>query len=113
MRLAWMAWALVFAGCVLFPGTELGGTVVGAAGFVLLPVLGYRDRTWRAVRYALIVPAAAVAADVVTFTPWSLQPETDAIIYTGVALYYLPVWGLLVLAGVGARRLRRSMAEAG
>jgi hypothetical protein len=113
MRLAWVAWLLVSAGCVLFPGTELGGAVVAAAGVALLPVLGYRDGTWRALKYALIVPAAALAADVVTFTPWSFQPDTDAVIFTGAALYYVPVWALLVAAGIGARRLRRSTAEAG
>jgi hypothetical protein len=112
MRLAWTAWALVFAGFVLFPSTELGGAVLAVAGFALLPVLGYREGTWRATARAVIVPAAAVAADVVTFTPLSLQPETDAVIYTPVAFYYLPLWLLLVTAGIGARRLRAPTAAA-
>lgn len=112
MRLTWMAWALVFAGCVLFPGTYLAGALLAAAGLALLPVLGYRDGTWRGLKYALVVPAAALAADVVTFTPWSFQPETDAVIFTGAAVYYLPVCVLFVAAGIGARRLRRPTAAA-
>ena len=73
----------------------------------LLPLLGYRDGTWRGLRWALIVPVAAVVADVITFTPVSLQPETDATLYTYAALYYLPAWALLVVAGIGARRVQR------
>jgi hypothetical protein len=48
--------------------------------------------------------AAAVAADVVTFTPVSLQPESDATIYTPISVWYLPAWLLLVGAGIGCRR---------
>jgi hypothetical protein len=112
MRLAWTAWFLAFAGCVLYPADDLVGVVVFAVGVAALPVVGYRDGTWHALRYALIVPAAALAADIVTFTPWSLQPETDAVIFTGVVLFYLPLWVVFVVAGVGARRVRRPTAAA-
>jgi hypothetical protein len=49
---------------------------------------------------------AAFAADVVTFTPWSFQPASDATVYTPLAVYYLPAWALLTAAGVTWRRVR-------
>jgi hypothetical protein len=67
---------------------------------------------WAAGALAFMVPAAAVGADVVTFTPLSLQPETDALLYTPLAVIYLPLWVLLVAAGIGARRLRRPTVAA-
>ena len=107
MRLACLVFGVALAGMVVFPVTDAGAAVAGLIAVALLPVLGYRDGTWRGLRWALIVPAAAVVADVITFTQLSLQPETDAAIYTYAAVIYLPAWALLVSAGIGARRLRR------
>ena len=106
MRIAALAFGLQLAALVVFPVSGTVAAVLGLASVGLLPVLGYRDGSWHALRWALLVPAAALAADVVTFTPVSLQPETDATIYTLIALYYLPAWAVLVLAGAGARRLK-------
>jgi hypothetical protein len=107
MRLACLVFGLVLAGFVLFPVTDAAAAVAGLVAIALLPLLGYRDGTWRGLRWALIVPVAAVVADVITFTPLSLQPDTDATIYTYAALYYLPAWALLVVAGIGVRCLQR------
>jgi len=111
MRTAAVAFGLLLAGMVVLPVTEAVAAVLALAGVCLLPVLGYRDGSWGALRWALLVPVAAFAADVVTFTPLSLQPESDATIYTTIALYYLPAWALLVLAGAGARRLKAPPAQ--
>lgn len=105
MRLAWLVFGVALAGFVVFPVTEAGAAAAGLIAIVLLPLLGYRDGTWRGFRWALVVPGAAVVADVLTFTPLSLQPETDPAIWTYVACFYLPAWALLVAAGIGARRL--------
>jgi hypothetical protein len=105
MRLTWLAWGLFLVGMVIFPVSDIGAALITLLGFALLPVLGYRDGSWKGLRWALIVPAAALAADVITFTPLSLQPETDALLYTYVAVYYLPAWLLIVGVGIGARRL--------
>jgi hypothetical protein len=80
MRLAWVAFGLAVVALVVFPVSEAGTAIVGLIVVAMLPVLGYRDGTVSGMRYALIVPAAAVVADVVTFTPLSLQPETDVAI---------------------------------
>ena len=107
MRSAWVAFGFAVAAFVVFPASDAAAAVAGLVAVALLPVLGHRDGTWSALRFALIVPAAAVVADVVTFTPFSLQPETDAAIFSYAAVYYLPVWALLVCMGIGARRLER------
>ena len=107
MRLAWLAFGVALAGCLVFPVTNAGAAVLGLVGIALLPVLGYRDGTWRALRWALTVPAAAVVADAITFTPLSLQPETEPALFAYAAVFYGPGWALLVLTGVGARRLGR------
>jgi hypothetical protein len=108
MRMAWLVFCVALVGFVVFPVTEAGGAAAGLIAVALLPLLGYRDGTWSGLlRWALIVPAAAVVADVLTFTPLSLQPETDPAIWTYVAFFYLPAWALLVAAGIGARRLQR------
>lgn len=107
MRLAWPAFGLALAGCLVFPVAYAAAAVLGLIAIALLPVLGYRDGTWRALRWALTVPAAAVVADVITFTPLSLQPETEPALFTYAAVFNGPVWALLVLTGVGARRLGR------
>jgi hypothetical protein len=104
MRLAWLAWGLVLVGLVIFPVTEVGAAVVALPGVALLPVLGYRDGSWQGLRWALIVPGAALVADAITFTPLSLQPDSDATMYTYVSLFYLPLWLLLAGAGIAARR---------
>ena len=57
-----------------------------------------------------LVPAAALTADVVTFTPLSLQPDTDVVLYTPVALSFLPAWAVLAGAGVLAGRVRAATA---
>jgi hypothetical protein len=107
MRLAWLVFGVALVGFVVFPVTEAGAAAAGMVTVALLPLLGYRDGTWRGLRWALVVPVAAVVADVLTFTPLSLQPETDPAIFTYVAVFYLPAWAVLVAAGIGARRLRR------
>jgi hypothetical protein len=107
MRLACVAFGVALAGFVIFPVTDAGAAVAGLIAVGLLVLLGYRDGTWRGLRWALIMPVAALVADVITFTPLSLQPETDVAIYTFIALYYLPAWALLVAVGIGARRLQR------
>ena len=104
MRPAWAAFGSALAACLIFPVTEAGAAVLGLVAVALLPVLGYRDGTWRALRWTLIVPAAALAADVVTFTPLSLQPGVEPVIFTYAAVFYGPVWAGLVLSGVGVRR---------
>jgi hypothetical protein len=105
MRLAWVVFGLALAAFAVFPVSDVGAAVAGLVAVALLPVLGYRDGTMGGMRFALIVPAAAVVADVITFTPLSLQPETDVAIYTYVTVFYLPAWALLVWAGIGASRL--------
>jgi hypothetical protein len=107
MRVAWVAFGSALVALVVFPVSEVAAAVLGLIVVGMLPVLGYRDGTFRGMRYALLVPAAAVAADVITFTPLSLQPETDAAIYTYAGVVYLPAWALLVGAGIGARHLER------
>jgi hypothetical protein len=107
MRPAWLAFGVALVGFVVFPVTEAGAAAAGLIAVALLPLLGYRDGTWSALRWALIVPAAAVVADVLTFTPLSLQPDTDPVIWTYVTFFYLPLWALLVAAGIGARRVQR------
>lgn len=107
MRLPWLVFGVALAGFVVFPATEAGAAAAGAIAVALLPVLGYRDGTWGGLRFVLIVPAAAVVADVLTFTPLTLQPEIEPAIWTYVAGFYLPAWALLVAAGIAGRRLRR------
>jgi hypothetical protein len=107
MRLAWLVFGVELAAFVVFPVTEAGAAAAGLIAIALLPLLGYRDGTWSGLRWALIVPAAAVVTDVLTFTPLSLQPETDPVIWTYVAFFYLPAWALLVAAGIGAQRLQQ------
>lgn len=110
MRLAWLLFGVALAGFFVLPATEAGAAVAGLIAvvlLVLLVLLGYRDGTWRGLRWALLLPAAAVAADVITFTPLSLQPDTEADIYSFIALYYVPLWLLLVTVGIGARWLQR------
>jgi hypothetical protein len=107
MRLAWLAFGVALAGFVVFPGTEAGAAAAGLIAVALLVLLGYRDGTWSGLRWTLIVPAAAVVADVLTFTPLSLHPETEPPIWTYLAGFYFPAWVLLVAGGIGARRLQR------
>jgi hypothetical protein len=107
VRLAWLVFGVALVGFVVFPVTEAGAAAAGLIAVALLPLLGYRDGTRSGLRWALVVPGAAVVADVLTFTPLSLQPETDPAIWTYVAFFYLPAWALLVAAGIGARRLQR------
>jgi hypothetical protein len=111
MRLGAVSLLLITAGFVLFPAVEMAGILGVLAALVALPVLGYRDCGWRGLRWSALVPVAALAADVVTFTPWSLQPESDAVIYTPIALYYLPAWVLLTAAGIVWRQVRPGMVR--
>jgi hypothetical protein len=107
MPLAWLVFGVALVGFVIFPVTEAGAAAAGLIAVALLPLLGYRDGTWSGLRWTLVVPGAAVVADLLTFTPLSLQPETDPAIWTYIAFFYLPAWALLVAAGIGARRLQR------
>ena len=107
MRLAWLLFAAALGGLWVWPVSDALAAVAGLAILVLLPLLGYREGTWRALRWALVVPAAAVVADGLVFTPLTLQPDTDAALFTYAAVLYLPVWLLLVAGGVVARWLQR------
>ena len=102
----WGAAAIVVcvAGLFLWPTEELASLVLIAVAAALLPVAGYRDGTWGALRWSLTLPAAALIVDVTTFTPLTLQPDMDATIFTPIASFWLPVWAVLVAVGVAARR---------
>jgi hypothetical protein len=105
MRLAILAFGVALAGFLLVTETELGGTVAGLTAAAMLIALGYGDGTWRALRFAALIPAAAIVADVMMLAGLSLQTGPEAHVYTYAALFFLPAWVLLVLVGVGARRL--------
>jgi hypothetical protein len=111
MRMACVVFAVALAGFVVFPVSEPAAAIAGLIVVALLPLLGYRGGTGRALWWALIVPAAAFVADVLIFTPLTLQPDLDPDIFTVIALSWLPVWALLVAAGIGARRIRGRRAE--
>jgi hypothetical protein len=106
VRTAWLVFGVALAGYMVFPVSEPGAAVAGLIAVALLPVLGYRDGTGRALWWPLLVPAAAFVADVLIFTPLTLQPDIEPTIFTVIALSSLPVWALLVAAGIGARRVR-------
>ncbi len=83
--------------------SEVGFVLAGLVMASLLAVLGFESGSWRALRWALIVPVAALAVDILTFSPLSLQRGPEANVYTPVALYMLPAWLLPVVAGALAR----------
>ena len=115
MRLSALTFGLAFAALLVFTGAEAVAAVAGLAAVALLAVLGYRDGSWRALRFAALIPAAAIVADVVTFTPLTLQTGPEATLYTYAAVLYLPAWALLVLLGLAVRRItdRRGPTPAG
>jgi hypothetical protein len=106
VRFGGLCFLLVLAGFVLFPAVDVAGIAVVLVAVCALPVLAYRDGGWRGLRWSGLVPLAAFAADVMTFTPWSFQPSSDPTIYTPIAIYYLPVWVLLTAPGIASRRVR-------
>ena len=99
-----MVFIVMVVGLIVWPAAELAGWIAIGAAISMLPATGFSDGTWRGLRWTFAIPVAALVADVLTFTPFSLQPDVDATIYTPIALYYLPAWALLVAAGIGARR---------
>jgi hypothetical protein len=105
MRTACVVFGVALAGFVVFPVSEPAAAIAGLIVVALLPLLGYRDPTARALWWALIVPAAAFVADVLIFTPLTLQPDLDATIFSVIALYWLPLWALLLAAGIALRRV--------
>jgi hypothetical protein len=105
VRLAWLVFGVALAGFMVFPVSDITAAIAGLMTVGLLPVLGYRDGTAAGLRWALIVPAAAFVADVLLFTPLTLQPDLDPTSSTPIALAWLPAWALLVAAGIVARRL--------
>jgi hypothetical protein len=111
MRLGLLAFALIVIGFVLFPVADAAGAASVIVAVGALPLLGYRDGTLRGLRWSGLVPAAALTADVVSFTPWSLQPDTDVVLYTPIALYFLPAWAVLAGSGVVANRAREAASS--
>ena len=111
MRLAALVFGVALAAFMVFPVSEPAAAVAGLITVALLPILGYRDGTASGLWGALIVPVAALAADVLLFTPLTLQPETDATLFTPIAAWWLPAWALLVAAGIGARRVAQRRPE--
>jgi hypothetical protein len=79
--------------------------VAGIATAILLVALGYCDGHWRALRWSFLVPAAALAADLITFAPVSPQTGPDANLYSYAALFYLPVYAALILLGITAHAI--------
>jgi hypothetical protein len=112
MPLGLVTFAVIVAGFVLFPVTDAAGAVSVIVAVGALPVLGYRDGALRGLRWSGLVPAAALTADLVTFTPWSLQPDADVILHTPITLYYLPAWAVLAGAGVVVGRVRATREHA-
>jgi hypothetical protein len=111
MRLPGSAFGVALAGFLVFGASDAAAAGAGLVVSVLLVLLGYRNATLRALRWALLVPAAAFVADVITFTPLSPQTGPEANLYTYAAVLYLPLWAFLVAAGVVAARGRRRSAH--
>ncbi len=106
MRLGLVTFGVALAGLLVSTSSEASAAAAGLAVAALLTVLGFREGSWRALRWACVVPAAAVVAGVITFTPMSLQTEPEANLSGFVVLSYLPLYALLVGLGVATRRLR-------
>jgi hypothetical protein len=104
MRLAASAFGAALAGLLVLAASDVAAAAAGSATAALLVLLGYRDGSRRALRWALLVPAAAIVADALTFTPLSPQTGPEANLYTYGAFFYLPVWAVLVAVGIGVRR---------
>ena len=107
MRPGVVVFMVMLVGLIVWPAAELAGWIAIGVAVALLPAAGFSEGTWRALRWTFAIPAAALVADVVIFTPFTLQPDLDPTIFTPIALYYLPAWALLVAAGIGARRAQR------
>ena len=105
MRIAWFVFGAALVAFMVYPVSDAAAALAGLFAVALLPVLGYRVATAYAVAGALIVPAAAFVSDVLLFTPLTLQPDLDATLFTPAAVWFLPAWALLVVVGIGARRL--------
>jgi hypothetical protein len=105
MRLPACAFAAALAGFLLFSESDAVAAAAGIVTACLLVLLGLREARWGALRWALLVPAAAIVADVITFTPLSPQTGPESNLYTYAAIVYLPVWAALVAVGVAVRRL--------
>jgi hypothetical protein len=105
MRIACSAFGVALAGLLVFTASDAAAAAAGIVAAALLVLLGYRDGNWRAFRWALLVPAAAIAADAITFTPLSPQTGPESNLYTYAAFFYLPLWVFLVAVGIGARRI--------
>ena len=108
MRLGLLAFGVALAGLLVFTSSDELAAAAGLAVAALFAVLGYREGSWRALRWACVVPAAAVVADVIAFTPMSHQTGPDADLYSFIVLSYLPLYALLVGLGVATRRLSLS-----
>jgi len=102
---ALLAFGAALGGLLVVPISDAAAAAAGLAVAVLLVVLGYREARWRALRWVVIVPAAAITADVITFTPLSLQTGPEADIYSYGALFYVPLYALLIGLGVAGARV--------
>ena len=107
MRLATLTFGVALAGLLVFPASDALAAAAGLAVAALLGVLGLREGSWRALRWVCVVPAAAIVADVITFSPMSPQAGPEANVYSVVVLFYLPLYALLIVLGVAIKRLGR------
>jgi hypothetical protein len=105
MRLPACAFAAALAGFLLLTESDAAAAAAGVVTAGLLVLLGQREARWRGLRWALLVPAAAIVADVIAFTPLSLQTGPESNLYTYAAFVYLPLWAALVAVGIAVRRL--------